>query len=56
MGKSIMVHCKVCSEIKGRENIFVPEFDFWKKHTCKQKCKVALLHFVVGQYFMSIKN
>ncbi len=26
-GKLIMVHCKVCSKIEGREKLLVPKFD-----------------------------
>ncbi len=52
----IMVHCKMCNEIKGRENLLVPKFDNLEKQVCRRKCKVPHLGCVMGQYFMSIES
>lgn len=55
-GKLMMVQCKVCSEIEGREKLLVPKFDSLQKRVEKQKCKIVCLGCVVGQYFMSTNN
>jgi hypothetical protein len=39
--KLIMVCCKMCSEIEGREKNLVPKFHSVQKHVGRQKCKVA---------------
>ncbi len=46
--KLIMVRCKMCSEIEGREKNLVPKFDSVQKHAGRQKCKVARPICVVG--------
>jgi hypothetical protein len=52
----MIVQCKVCSEIKGKEKLLVLKFDSFQKHVGRQKCKVACIKCVVGQYFMLIDN
>jgi hypothetical protein len=54
--KLIMVHCKMCNEIKSREKLLVPKFDNLQKQVYRRKCKVPHLRSVMGQYFMSIEN
>lgn len=54
--KLIMVCCKMCSEIEGREKNLVPKFDSVQKHASRQKCKVACPRSVVGYYFMLTKS
>jgi hypothetical protein len=38
------------------EKILLLKFDSLSQHASRQKCKVACLGFVVGQYFMSTNN
>jgi hypothetical protein len=54
--KLIMVHCKMCNDIKGREKLLVPKFDNLQKQVCRRKCKFPHLGCVMGQYFMSIES
>ncbi len=50
-----LVHCKVCSEIDGRQKLLMLKHNL-QKHTRRQKCKVTCLGCVVGQYIMSIES
>lgn len=47
-----MDHCKICSELDGKEKLLFPKSDSLQKHACRQKCKIAILGLTMGQYFM----
>jgi hypothetical protein len=48
-----IVRCKLCTQIKHEEKIFVLKMEFLSKHASKRKAKVVGHGVVIGKwYFM----
>jgi hypothetical protein len=51
-GKMMMVKCKICTNIKGREKLLVPKLNSLIKHSSLRKCIKVRPRIIIGKLYI----
>lgn len=55
-GKIRQVHCKICTEVEGKEKLLVPKLEFLWKHCGRRKATNSFGKVESGQYYFLSNN